>query len=135
MSDKLLYRQDDVVSLVEIAGCVPLPAHHLHVIPRHLRRLGVGATVFSVSAGVGTNIGTAAVGHNISLLRLADEGAVGGGDEDGGAGGSGQQGDPAVVRGLLTYTLQGACTLHITHYILNITSQGAQPGVAVAGVL
>ena len=104
MSDEFNNGQDDVILLVKVVGDVPLPALHLHVVPRHLRSLGVGAAVFSVSAGVGTNIGTAAVGHNISLLRLADKGAVGGGDEDGGAGGSGQQGDPAVVRGLLTHT-------------------------------
>ena len=120
MSDEFNNGQDDVILLVKVVGDVPLPALHLHVDPRHLRSVRTGATVLSVGAGARTNIGTAAVGHNIPL-RLAEIRAVGDGDQDGGAGGSGQQGDPAVVRGLLTHTLQGAHTLHITHYTLHIT--------------
>ena len=117
VSDDLLDLEDDVVLLLSVGVGVPLTTQHLHVVPRHLRDLGTGATVLSVSAPCSTHIGTAAVGHNISLLRLAEIRAVGGSDEDGGAGGSGQQGDPAVVS-----------------YWPN-TSQATQPGVAMAGVL
>ena len=52
------------------------------------------------------------------LLRLAEEGAVSAGDQDGGARGSGQQGHSTLVGGLLSYC-----------------PQGADPGVAVSGVL
>ena len=117
MSDEFNNGQDDVILLVKVVGDVPLPALHLHVVPRHLRSVRTGAAVFLVSADSRTNVGTAAVWQDFSFLRLAEIRAVGGSDEDGGAGGSGQQGDPAVVS-----------------YWPN-TSQATQPGVAVAGVL
>ena len=104
MSDEFNNGQDDVILLVKVVGDVPLPALHLHVVPRHLRGVRTGATVFLVSAGTRTNVGTATVWQDFSFLRLAEIRAVGARDEDGGAGGSGQQGDSTVVRGLLTHT-------------------------------
>ena len=79
---------------------------------------GTGAALSPLSAGVSTNVGTAAVGDDISLSRLTEVGAVGAGHEDSGPRRSGQQGDTAVVKGSLSNR-----------------SEGAEPGVAVTGVL
>ena len=75
--------------------------------------------MLTVSAAASANVGTATVRNDISLPRLAEVRAVGARDEDGGAGGSGQQGDSTVVE----------------VRSLSYRPQRAQPGVAVAGVL
>ena len=96
VSDDLLQRQDHVVLLL-VGGGVPLSTENLDILPRHLLGLGTGATFFSLSAGVWPDVGAAAVRYDFSFLRLADEGAVSAGHQDGGAGGSGQEGDGTVV--------------------------------------
>ena len=97
VSDDLLHRQDHVVLLLGVGGGVPLTADDLNIVPRHLLGLGTGAAFLSLSAGVWPDVGAAAVRYDFSFLRLADEGAVSAGHQDGGAGGSGQEGDGTVV--------------------------------------
>ena len=118
VSDDLLDLEDHIVLLLCAGVGIPLTTQHLRIVPRHLRDLGTGATLLTASAAASANVGTATVRNDISLPRLAEVRAVGARDEDGGAGGSGQQGDPTVVEGSLSYR-----------------PQRAQPGVAVAGVL
>ena len=97
VSDDLLHRQDHVVLLLGVGCCVPLSADDLNIVPRHLLSLGTGAAFLSLSAGVWPDVGAAAVRYDFSFLRLAEEGAVSAGHQDGGAGGSGQEGDGTVV--------------------------------------
>ena len=90
MPGDLLYGQDDVVLLLSVGGSVPLPTQNLHISPRHLHSPGIPATVSAVSADVRTHVRTAAVGEDVSLLRLTEEGAVSAGYQDCRARGSGE---------------------------------------------
>ena len=117
VSDDLHYGQHHVVLLLGVGGGVPLPADHLHVVPSHLRGLGICSAVLTVPAGVWSDVGTTAVGESLPLSRLTEEGAVSAGHQDGGAGGSGQEGDATQVRELLTHR-----------------PEGAEPRIAVTGV-
>ena len=110
--------QNHVVVFLGVGGGVPLPALHFRIIPRHYNSRSIGATDPRLSAEIGANVGTATVGNDVSLLRLADVGTVSTGHQDCGTRGSGEQGHGTEVGGLLADT-----------------SQRAEPGVAVLGVL
>ena len=118
MNYDLLYWQNNVVLLFSVGGGVPLPADNFRLSPRHLHSRGIGATVLRVSTETGAHVGTAAVGNQSALLGLADVNTVGTRHQDCGTRGSGEQGDSTQIRGLLADN-----------------SQGADPGVAVSGVL
>ena len=118
MSGDIGNGEDDVVLFLSVRGGVPLPAENLHIRPRHLNRCSIGATVSSFSAEIGAHVRTATVGHDVSLLGLADVGTVGTGHQDCRTWGSGEQGHGTEVGGLLSDT-----------------SQGAEPRVAVLRVL
>ena len=92
--DDLLYWQDDIILLFSVGGGVPVTTDNFRICPRDLNNRSIGATVLTLSAETGADVWTAAVGHQLALLRLTDEGTVGTRDQDCRTWGSGQQGDP-----------------------------------------
>ena len=71
------YWQDHIIFLVSVCGSVPLSADNFRLSPRHLHSLRIGATVLSLSTETGAHVGTATVGNQSALLRLADVNTVG----------------------------------------------------------
>ena len=106
MPGDLLNVEDDFVLLLGVRGGVPLPAEDLHIIPRHLNRLSIGATLLIVTTETGAHVGTATVGNDVPLRGLADLGTVSTGHQDCGTRGSGEQGHGTEVGGLLADTSQ-----------------------------
>ena len=90
MSGDLVNGEDDVVLLLGVCGSVPLSTQDLHVIPRHLNCLSIGATLFTVSTETGAHVWTTTIGNNVPLHGLADVGAMGTGHQDCGPWGSGE---------------------------------------------
>ena len=90
--------QNDVILLLGVGGGVPLPTDHLRLSPRQLHSLRVGATVLRVSTETGAHVGTATVGNQPALLRLANIYTVGAGHQDCGTWGPGEQGDGTIIR-------------------------------------
>ena len=89
MYDYLLYGQNDIIFLVSVGGGVPLSTDNFRLSPRHLHSRSIGATVLRVSTETGAHVGTATVGNQPALLRLADVNTVGTRDQDCGTWGSG----------------------------------------------
>ena len=69
--------QNYIIIFLRFGGGVPLPALHFRLSPRHLHSLRIGATVLSLSTETGAHVGTATVGNESALLRLADVNTVG----------------------------------------------------------